>query len=111
MSNSRQKSKFIINEASKVFTEVVEAVLGDKSYQKDEVDTWAGVIVGDCLKLLEREEKPFKYIVTSTIMQKSGAGLHTAFSCLWDDETDASYIVNWENATIYCIVSLFGVAA
>jgi len=110
MSNSRRKSKFVVNEASKVFTEVVVAVLGDKSYQKDEVDTWAGVIVGDCLKLLEREEKPFKYIVTSTIMQRKGAGLHTAYSRLCD-ETDATYTVKWENETMLCIVSVFGLAA
>ncbi|KAG8309671.1 hypothetical protein J6590_078967 [Homalodisca vitripennis] len=45
--------------------------------------------------------------VTCTIMQKNGAGLHTASSCYWDNTTDGSCTVRWENKTMYCIVSVF----
>lgn len=48
--------------------------------------------------------------VTCTIMQKNGAGLHTASSCFWDNSTDGSCTVRWENKTMYCIVSVFGLA-
>lgn len=44
------------------------------------------------------------------IMQKNGAGLHTASSCFWNNETDGSCTVRWENKTMYCIVSVFGLA-
>lgn len=47
-------------------------------------------------------------LVTCTIMQKNGAGLHTASSCFWDNATDGSCTVRWENKTMYCIVSVFG---
>ena len=30
----------------------------------------------------------FSFTVTSVIMQKNGAGLHTASSCYWDNSTD-----------------------
>ena len=40
----------------------------------------------------------------------SGAGLHTASSCYWDNSTDGSCTVRWENKTMYCIVSVFGLA-
>ena len=43
-------------------------------------------------------------------MQKNGAGLHTASSCYWDNSTDGSCTVRWENKTMYCIVSVFGLA-
>lgn len=51
-----------------------------------------------------------QFLVTCTIMQKNGAGLHTASSCFWDNTTDGSCTVRWENKTMYCIVSVFGLA-
>ena len=54
--------------------------------------------------------KPFKYIVTCVIMQKNGAGLHTSSSCYWDNSTDGSRTVRWENKSMYCIATVFGVA-
>lgn len=48
--------------------------------------------------------------VNCTIMQKNGAGLHTASSCYWDNASDGSCTVRWENKTMYCIVSVFGLA-
>ena len=43
-------------------------------------------------------------------MQKTGAGLQTAASCLWDNDTDGSSTLRWENKTMYCIVSVYGLA-
>lgn len=43
-------------------------------------------------------------------MQKNGAGLHSTSSCYWDNNTDGSCTVRWENKTMYCIVSVFGLA-
>lgn len=57
-------------------------------------------MIEQCLSQLTKLGKPFKYIgmpdeimfqpfsVTCVIMQKSGAGLHTASSCYWDSSTD-----------------------
>ena len=52
----------------------------------------------------------YHFSVTCVIMQKNGAGLHTASSCYWDNSTDGSCTVRWENKTMYCIVSVFGLA-
>lgn len=41
--------------------------------------------------------------VTCMIMQKNGAGLHTASSCYWNNDTDGSCTVRWENKSMYCI--------
>jgi len=48
--------------------------------------------------------------VTCAIMQKNGAGFHAASSCYWDNLTDGSCTVRWENKTMYVIVSVFGLA-
>lgn len=42
-------------------------------------------------------------------MQKTGAGLHLAASTYWDQTTDSSVTVRWENTTMYAIISVYGV--
>ncbi|CAD7694751.1 unnamed protein product [Ostreobium quekettii] len=71
---------------------------------------WTSNILEHSIKKLAGLNKPFKYIVTCIIMQKNGAGLHTAASCYWDNSTDGSRTVRWENKTLYCICTVFGVA-
>jgi hypothetical protein len=41
---------------------------------------------------------------------RAGAGLHAASSCFWDNAVDVSKTVKWENKTMYCICTVFGVA-
>lgn len=53
---------------------------------------------------------PIAIPVTCMIMQKNGAGLHTASSCYWNNDMDGSCTVRWENKTMYCIVSVFGLS-
>ena len=44
--------------------------------------------IENSIKKLKELNKPFKYIVTAVLMQKNGAGLHTATSCFWDNTSD-----------------------
>jgi len=67
-------------------------------------------VIEGCMKRLKDLNKPFKYIVTAVLMQKNGAGLHTATSCFWDNTTDGSATLRWENKTMFCIVTVFGLA-
>uniref|UniRef100_A0A914VTN3 Dynein light chain Tctex-type 1 n=1 Tax=Plectus sambesii TaxID=2011161 RepID=A0A914VTN3_9BILA len=90
--------------------EVIEGVLGTNSYQHNNVNMWTQSIVEGTLAQLTKMSKPFKYIVTCVIMQKNGAGLHIASSCFWDNSTDGSCMVRWENKSLYCVVSIFGCA-
>jgi dynein light chain Tctex-type 1 len=41
---------------------------------------------------------------------RAGAGLHAASSCFWDNAVDLSKTVKWENKTMYCICTVFGLA-
>ncbi|XP_061924942.1 dynein light chain Tctex-type 1-like isoform X3 [Entelurus aequoreus] len=90
--------------------ECIEGVIGGTDYSQSKVNQWTASIVEQSLTHLVKQVKPFKYIVNCTIMQKSGAGLHTANSCYWDNTTDGSCTVRWENRTMYCVVGVFAVA-
>ena len=101
-------------------------------FQHNKVNAWSSSIMDTCLQSLVKLQKPFKYIgnnnpqthfvllmliqllysitVTCVVVQKNGAGVHTASSCFWDNTTDGSCTVRWENKTMYCIVSVFGLS-
>jgi dynein light chain Tctex-type 1 len=87
--------------------DAIEPVLGTNVYQPKKVHGWCSAVVEGALKKLQGSNKPFKYVVTCIIMQKNGAGLHTASTCYWDTLTDGSCSVRWENATMHAIVTVF----
>ena len=119
-----------MDEVSNIIKESIENTIGGNGYAHAKVSQWTNAVVESCLASLTKLQKPFKYIgklskklmeksrrdflyffsVTCVIMQKNGAGLHTASSCYWDNSTDGSCTVRWENKTMYCIVSVFGLA-
>ncbi|KAL3276259.1 hypothetical protein HHI36_020974 [Cryptolaemus montrouzieri] len=103
-------SQFIVEEVSKIVKDIIEATLSGTCYQQDKVNQWSACISEQSLGALSKLKKSFKYVVTCSIMQKTGAGLHTASSCYWDCATDGTCTVRWENKSMYCIVSVFGLA-
>eukprot|EP00047_Mylnosiga_fluctuans_P002830 m.226142 g.226142 ORF g.226142 m.226142 type:complete len:117 (+) comp11378_c0_seq1:33-383(+) len=107
---SSEETSFVVDEVSMIIKECVEQTIGVNTYQQSKVNQWTSNIVESCLKRLCALNKPFKYIVSSIIMQKNGAGLHTASSCYWDNSSDGSCTVRWENKTMYVIISVFGLA-
>lgn len=105
-----EEGTFIVDDVSNIIKEAMETIVGGNIYQHSKVPQWTNTIVEHILTQLTKMSKPFKYIVTCVIMEKNGAGLHTATSCYWDNTTDGSCTVRWENKTMYCIVSVFGLA-
>jgi len=105
-----EETQFIADEVSAIVKDTVESTIGGQTYTNAKVGQWTSTVVEGCLVGLTALQKPFKYIVNCTIMQKSGAGLHTASSCFWDNTTDGCCTVRWENKSLFCIVSVFGLA-
>uniref|UniRef100_A0A8C5DJ19 Dynein light chain Tctex-type 1 n=1 Tax=Gouania willdenowi TaxID=441366 RepID=A0A8C5DJ19_GOUWI len=93
-----------------VCVQSIEVTIGDNAYQQNRVNQWTTNVVEQSLSQLSKLGKPFKYIVTCVIMQKTGAGVQSASACFWDNTTDGNCSVTWENKSMYCIVSVFGLA-
>ncbi|KAF7669575.1 hypothetical protein LDENG_00173810 [Lucifuga dentata] len=108
--HTEEETAFIVEEVSTIIKESVESIIGGNAYQHSRVNQWTTSVLEQCLSQLGKLGKPFKYIVNCIIMQKNGAGLQTASSCFWDNSTDGSCTVRWENSSMYCIVSVFGLA-
>jgi len=103
-----EENQFVMDEVSAIIKASLETVIGGNTYAAGRVNAWTAQVVEGVLGSLSKLDKTFKYIVTCVIMQKNGAGLHTASSCYWDNSTDGSCTVRWENKTMYCIVSVYG---
>merc|ERR1719183_1233587 len=101
MSFDEGQVKLLIDEA-------LTNILAKKPYQPDQVGEWSNKIVNQALESLQ-ETAGYKYVVLVTIMQKSGAGLHSVSSCLWDEESDKSVAIQWDNDTMHCIVTVFAI--
>ncbi|KAK7800968.1 hypothetical protein U0070_004650 [Myodes glareolus] len=99
-----EETAFVVDEVNNIVKEAIESAIGGNAYQHSKVNQWT------TLSQLTKLGKPFKYIVTCVIVQKNGSGLHTASSCFWDSSTDGSCTVRWENKTVYCTVSAFGLS-
>lgn len=112
---SSEESAFVIEEVERVVVSAIESQLKDELYEEGKVQRWIDTILETCVKDLTALKKPFKYIATCSIVQKNGAGVHSANSCNWDTVTDGVVTVKWpgdkhkdQNKTLYCLVTVFG---
>lgn len=105
-----EESLFDKNEVSNIIKGALDECIGNSIYNHSKVNTWLSNVIDSIIESLIKLQKAYKYIVTGTIVQKNGAGLHTASSCLWDSNTDGSCTLRWDNNTMYCIISVFGLA-
>ncbi|KAI8998244.1 Tctex-1 [Gaertneriomyces semiglobifer] len=103
-----EEKAFMVDEVTNVIKESIESTLQNAMYHHNKVAQWNSNIVEQTLKRLTSLNKPFKYVVTCTIMQKNGAGLHAASSCWWDSSVDGSATYKYESKTMYTIVNVYG---
>ena len=92
--DTTEETQFVVDEVSNIIKESIETTIGGNAYAHAKVSQWTNSVVESCLASLTKLQKPFKYIVTCVIMQKNGAGLHTASSCYWDNSTDGSCTIS-----------------
>ena len=98
----------------KILERVVDEVLKPVTYDEELVPVWVDTICDRCMKEMAERKKPYKYVVTCQIMQRTGAGIHTATSCYWNQEEDAVVQYVWpkkdrnEAARLYCILTAVG---
>eukprot|EP00029_Vermamoeba_vermiformis_P000302 TRINITY_DN10336_c0_g1_i1.p1 TRINITY_DN10336_c0_g1~~TRINITY_DN10336_c0_g1_i1.p1 ORF type:complete len:115 (+),score=14.52 TRINITY_DN10336_c0_g1_i1:7-351(+) len=111
MSQDGVKLKFSLEEVNKIVKENVESVLVNQTYHPGKTTEWIDEINNKILQRLAEQQKSFKYVVNSVLMQKKESinnGLHVSSACLWDITTDGVCTYRWENKTILCITNVFG---
>ena len=59
---SHFQNQFIVDDVSKIIKEAIEQTIGGNAYQHDKVNNWTGAVVENCLSVLTKQQKPYKYI-------------------------------------------------
>merc|ERR1712167_399365 len=115
---SSDEVAFINEQVQDILYGSIEAVLKDEQYREAMVPHWIDAICDGAMQELTRLNKPFKYIVSCIIMQKNGAGVHTATSAYWDTSSDNLVIAQYPDdkhkdkaeGRMYCICTAYGFA-
>lgn len=93
---------------------VQQTVLGllqaETQYDAKKGQQWIDGINTEVLDKLQGLSQNFKYVVSTTIIQKVGAGIHVSSTCFWEQQADGNITFRWENPTMYVIVQVFGLA-
>mmetsp|Transcript_37361 Transcript_37361/g.73484 ORF Transcript_37361/g.73484 Transcript_37361/m.73484 type:complete len:123 (+) Transcript_37361:57-425(+) len=110
-----EKYEFQEELVQKKVVEVIETHLKNADYQEEKINQWVSNICEACMEELHAPKKPFKYVVTCMIMQRTGDAVHTATAAYWDTVADASISVAWPKrndtkGTMCCIVTVFAVS-
>merc|ERR1712150_427690 len=101
---------FMLEDVEMIAKTSIDSVLKGNLYNAKKVDVWCNSVVSGCIKALLAQGKPFKYIVTCIIMQKNGAGMTTCAGFRWDQRKDGQCKVLWEEDTMACIVTVYGLS-
>lgn len=110
------KYEFQEEEMGKKLHKIIEETLKDQVYAEEEVQHWINSICEQSMTELWNSQKPFKYIVSCCITQRTGAGIHTAQSCHWDTVADRVLQVSWpkptgaSKASMLCIMTVYAIA-
>ena len=106
----RMDAAFVAEDITTVVSSAIGSVLSNASYTPNKTKDWSNSIIQSSLKGLQSLNRPYKYCLTVTLMQKNGAGLVSAASVYWDPTKDGVCKVSWENETMHCVVVVFGVS-
>lgn len=134
------EDEFVLEDVETIIKQALQATFSaDTVYDPEKVNSWTNTMVEQSLRGLLGQNKPFKYVVTTIIMQKNGAGLHTAAGTFWDGKKDGALTrtgaaapprrvltpptitpystfcagvckVPWENGTMQIVVTVFALA-
>lgn len=103
-----QQQKFDIDNVRKITNDIIQDTLGNQQYDHTKVNKWSSDILENTLKKLCEMFPSFKFVSQCLILQKAGGGLHVSSSCYWDSNTDGMVSIRWENESMHCIVSVYG---
>jgi len=110
ISGLREEELITNEEMDTIVKEAIDQAVGQNAYQHHKINLWTSNIVEGCLKRLASLTKPFKYVVTVNFIQKTGGGMHTASTALWDANVDGKHTVLWESQTIQCVATVYWLA-
>lgn len=79
-----EAAEFSVEDVEGIVRNAIHVSLNEHQYNGKKVNEWTNLIVTNCLRDLQALNRPFKYVITCIIMQKTGAGMCTTSTMVWD---------------------------
>lgn len=103
-------------EVEHIISSVVDETLKDEAYTDEAVGKWNDRICEGIMAQLINLKWSARFSVDCLIMQRNGAGLHSATASFLDNSVDGQYTYLWPkeksrdhpNKSILCLVTVFG---
>lgn len=122
MSEELEEICFVSEELDKVVTDIIEGILSNKQYEEREVPRWINEVNEAVTAKLVDQQRPFKFLVNTLIMQRKGANVIITHNNYWDSTFDYGLVVVWpkektaksesnNKETIQCMVSVYALSA
>ena len=111
---SKEKNKEVLEfkdikkELNDMVENIIKNYLKNKDYELENAQSWCNNISDEIIKTLHQQQRGLKFVCATTIFQKRNSSLHFSSTCLWNPSKDGSITVKYENDTMHCFVSLFG---
>ncbi len=96
--------------STNIANECIQSVLESNTYNPGKSSDWVDKIGSKIIDKLKLVSPNFKYIVSCFIIQKVGAGVHYESVSHWDAKSDGGVTTKYENDSMLCICTVFGVA-
>lgn len=90
--------------------ELLKTVLESSKYSSAKTTEWIDKIGSQMITSLCTTSPNFKYIVSTVILQKVGAGFHSEVTSYWDHTTDGVVLSKFENESLICLCTIICVA-
>lgn len=105
-----QQPKFETDAVRAITEQSIQSSLNNQVYDHSSVNKWSSEILEGAVRTCSEKFPSYKFVSQCLILQKAGGGLHVSSSCYWDSNSDGMVTVRWENESMHCIVSIYGLA-
>ncbi|KAI8866341.1 Tctex-1, partial [Ramicandelaber brevisporus] len=80
------------------------------TYSHADATEWCTAISECCLKKLTAVTRQRKFVVSVSIVQKNGGGVHSERACFWNSAADLTVTYRHETRAVVVLVSVFAIA-
>ena len=91
-----------------IIRERIEKTLGEeKVFKADKIKRWTETISRESIRELGKLQKPYKFLVSCSINQRTGAAFFQHSSCFADPLHDVIIATHWINDVMHCFVTVY----
>ncbi|KAK6024138.1 Tctex-1 family protein [Ostertagia ostertagi] len=106
-----KSNQFTQEEVQSIIKQVLDEVIGLSPYNYADSLNWNKQAVEQITKRLVALNRPYKYIVNSSLLQiGSGTGMNVSTISYWNKATDLSWQYRWETKNILVVVYVYALA-